>query len=129
MLFTNAQALEAARTLRSVLSQLLDAESAEAIDRQLAQLLNQTDLDENTQVDRILKILDNRTETQTWWDNFRQNNTSIQKSYSGLAGDPTLQPVTKYVCPIANDYTWYREDNSAIPLCPTHLVRLVPAQP
>ena len=56
MLFTNAQALEAARTLRSVLSQLLDAESAEAIDRQLVQLLNQTDLDENTQVDRILKI-------------------------------------------------------------------------
>ena len=128
MLFTNAQVLEAARTLRPVLPQLLDAEAAEAVDRQLAQWLNQTDLDENTQVDRLLEILESHTQTQTWWNNFLENNTAIQKSYSGLAGDPSLQSATKYVCP-HNDYTWYREDNSPIPLCPTHLIDLIPAQP
>jgi len=127
-MFTNAQVLEASRTLRPVLSQLLDVESAQQIDRQLSHQLNQTDLDENAQVDRILEILDTRLETKTWLDNFLNNSASFQKNYTGLPGDPTLQPATKYVCPSANDYTWYREDNSPILICPTHLVPLVPAQ-
>lgn len=128
MLYTNAQVLEAARTLRPILAQLLDSEAAQAVDLQLAQKLNQTDLDENTQVDHLLEILESHTETQTWWKDFLENNTAIQRSYSGLAGDPALQSATKYVCP-HNDYTWYREDNSPIPLCPTHLIALIPAQP
>ena len=128
MLFTNAQVLEAARTIRPNLAPLLDDEAAEAVDRQLAQWLNQTDLDENTQVDRLLEILGTHSKTQTWWNDFLKNNTATQKSYSGLAGDPSLQSATKYVCP-HSDYTWYREDNSPIPLCPTHLIDLVPAQP
>ena len=128
MLYTNAQVLEAARTLRPNLTQLLGSEAAQAVDFQLAQRLNQTDLDENTQVDHLLEILTSHTETQTWWYDFLENNTAIQKSYSGLAGDPALQSTTKYVCP-HHDYTWYREDNSPIPLCPTHLIDLIPAQP
>lgn len=127
MLYTNAQVLEAARTLRPSLTQLLGSEAAQAVDFQLAQRLNQTDLDENTQVDHLLEILTSHTETQTWWHDFLENNTAIQKSYSGLAGDPALQAATKYVCP-HNDYTWYREDSGPIPLCLTHLIALIPAQ-
>jgi hypothetical protein len=128
MLYTNTQVLEAARTIRPILTQLLESEAAQAIDFQLAQRLNQTDLDKNNQVDYLLEILASHTETQAWWHDFLENNTAIQKAYSGLAGNPALQSATKYVCP-HNDYTWYREDSGPIPLCPTHLIALIPAQP
>lgn len=126
-MFSNAQVLEASRTLRPILHKLLDSEAAQPVDRQLAQWLNQTDINENTQADRLLEILESHTETRTWWDDFLNNNTAIQKSYSGLAGDPALQAATKYVCP-HNDYTWYREDGTPISLCPTHLISLIPVQ-
>ena len=126
-MFSNAQVLEASRTLRSILPKLLDTDAAQSVDRQLAQWLNQTDIDEKTQSDRLREILKSHIETKAWWDEFLKNDTAIQKSYSGLAGDPALQAATKYVCP-HNDYTWYREDGTPIPLCPTHLISLIPVQ-
>ncbi len=110
-MFTNSQILEAARTLRPLLPQALDADSAQTLDQQLAQLLNQTDLDEDTQVDRLYDILDSHPRTKSWLDDFLKNPTSTQKNYARLAGDPTLPGATKYVCPIGNDYTWFQENS------------------
>jgi hypothetical protein len=127
-MFTNSQILEAARTLRPLLSQELDAETAQQLDQQLAQFLNKSDLDEDIQVDRLYDLLESHPKIKTWLADFLENATAIQKNYGGLAGDPTLQPAIKHVCPIGNDYTWYQENSEPIPLCPTHLVSLAPAQ-
>lgn len=124
-MFTNDQALAASRAIRPLLPKLIPA-LAEQIDQQLAQLLNQTDLDETTQVDRLLDVLDAQPETKSWLDQFLEI-PATERGYSGLPGDPALATATAYICPIGNDYTWYREANEDIPLCPTHLVPLVPA--
>ena len=124
-MFTNDQVLAASRAIRPLLPKLIPA-LADQIDRQLAQLLNQPDLDETTQVDRLLDILDAHPETQSWLDQFLQL-PATERGYSGLPGNPLLAAANHYICPVGNDYTWYREANEEIPLCPTHLVPLVPA--
>lgn len=124
-MFTNDQVLAASRAIRPLLPNLIPA-LADQIDRQLSQLLNQTDLDETTQVDRLLDLLDAHPETKSWLDQFLQI-PATERGYSGLPGDPPLAAATPYICPIGNDYTWYREANEEIPLCRNHLVPLVPA--
>lgn len=124
-MFTNDQVLSACRMIRPLLPKLIPA-FADQIDQQLAQLLNQPDLDETTQVDQLLEVLDAYPETKSWLDQVLEPSPTRQM-YSGLPGDPTLAAATPYICPSGDDYTWYREANEEIPLCPTHLVRLVPA--
>ena len=116
--------MEAARIIRPILSQKLDTTLAQEIDLQLSQLLNETDLEENTKTDRILDVFDSQAETKAWLDNFLQSDQS-EKGYSPLAGDPELVSTTKYICPVGNDYTLYLENRRDIPLCPTHLVKLI----
>lgn len=125
MFFDNDQILAASRAIRPLLPKLIPA-SADQIDRQLSQLLNQTDLDETTQVDRLLKILDAYPETKSWLDQFLEI-PATERGYHRPPGDPSVTAATPYICPIGNDYVWYREANEDIPLCPTHLVPLVPA--
>jgi hypothetical protein len=122
-MFTNDQVLAASRAIRPLLPKLIPA-LAEHIDRQLAQLLNQPDLDETTKVDRLLEVLDAHPETKNWLDRFLQF-PATERGYSGLPGNLAPAAATPYICPIGNDYTWYREANEEIPLCPTHLVPLV----
>lgn len=124
-MFTNDQALEACRTLRPLLPQLVPA-LADQIDHQLAQLLNQPDLEDNPPVDRLVEILDAHPETKRWFDQFLENLTP-KRGFAQLPGNPAFSSAAAYLCPIGNDYTWYREGNEEIPLCPTHLVPLVPA--
>jgi hypothetical protein len=127
-MFTNAQIFEASRTLRSDLAEVLDdIQLAQQVDIQLAELLNQTELEENAKADGITDILDGHPKTKDWLDGYL-NSTQTRGFYDPLAGDPALLKATKYVCPIANDYTWYGEVGSDIRDCPTHLVSLVPAQ-
>lgn len=126
-MFTDDQALVAGRTIRPLLPQLLSPEVAEQIDQQLAQILNQNNLDESTKADQLLAILDAYPETKTWLDQFLEL-PLVEKRYSGLPGNPHLADATPYICPVGNDYIWYREANEEIPLCPTHLVRLELAQ-
>lgn len=123
-MFNNAQVLEAARIVRPILSEKLDATSAQEIDLKLSQLLNQSNLEEDTKTDRLLEVLDSQPQTKSWLDKFLQSDQT-EKSYSPPAGDPELVSTTKYICPIGNDYTLYLENHREIPLCPTHLVRLV----
>ena len=127
-MFTNAQVLKAARIIRPILSQKLDAPLAQEIDNQLAQLLNQTDLEEYRKAARILEVLDSQSEIKIWLDDFLKLIQS-ERSYYPLPGEPELQNATKYICPIGNDYTRYLENDRDIPLCPTHLVKLVLVQP
>ena len=124
-MFTNDQVLAACRAIRPLLPKLIPA-LADQIDQQLAQLLNQPNLDETTKVDRLLEVLDAYPETKSWLDQFLQT-PATERGFSGLPGNPALAAATSYICPIGNDYTWYREANEDIPLCPTHLVPLVPA--
>jgi hypothetical protein len=127
-MFTNAQIFEASRTLRPYLAEVLgDIELAQQVDIKLAELINQTELEENAKADGITNILDGHSETKNWLDSYLDN-TKTRGFYDPLAGDPALSKATKYVCPIANDYTWYGEVGSDIRDCPTHLVSLVPAQ-
>ncbi|ESA32437.1 hypothetical protein N836_25870 [Leptolyngbya sp. Heron Island J] len=122
-MFTNEQALSASRAIRPLLPKLIPAQ-ADQIDQQLAQLLNQTDLDETTQVDQLLDVLEAYPETKSWLDQFLELPTN-ERGYYGIPGNLAPTAADCYVCPIGNDYTWYREANEEIPLCPTHLVPLV----
>lgn len=129
-MFTNQQALDACRTIRPFLPQLLPSDLAKDIDQQLADLLNQERLEENEKVDRLLVILNSHEATKAWVENFLsfvsvRYHTRSDNSYAGLPGDPSLQTALRYVCPEKKDYIWYREGDDEIPLCPTHLVRLV----
>jgi hypothetical protein len=118
-MFTNAQILEAAQTLRPILPQLLDAESAQSVDHQLTQLLNQTELDENTQVDCILDIVEHHPETKSWLDDFLQ--TVQTRGYSGLQGNAAPSPATTtFKCPYC-DHTDTVPQSGMIPEpCPNH---------
>jgi hypothetical protein len=127
-MFDNAEALEVVRLMRPFLTKILGSEIGLQADRELASILNQADLDEDERVDRILAIVDSRSETKAWFDNYLEMQSSrVVRGFSGLAGSPDVQPAVKYACP-HNDYTWYQEDGNPIPLCPTHLEKLIPAQ-
>jgi hypothetical protein len=118
-MFTNDQILEAAQMLRPILPQLLDSESAQSVDLQLAQLLNQTDLDENTQVDRILDLVGYYPATKSWLDEFLK--TVQTRGYSGLQGNAAPSPATTtFKCPYC-DYTDTVPQVGMIPEpCPNH---------
>ena len=121
-MFTNDQLLAASRAIRPFLPKLIPA-LADQIDRQLAQLLNQPDLDETTKVDRLLEVFDAHPETKSWLDQFLQI-PATERGFYGLPGNLAPAAATPYICPVGNDYTWYQEANEKIPLCPTHLVPL-----
>lgn len=123
-----ADILEAARQIRPHLTQLLDADLAQVCDRQLATLLNQSDLADQAKAEQLIAVVDSYPSPKTWLDQFL--NQPIQKGvlFQGLPGDPAPQSALLYVCPIGDDYSIYLEDTRDVPLCPTHLVPLVPAQ-
>ncbi len=125
---TPDQIIAAAQAILPELPVLLSPESAAEYDRQIRTLLAQ--IDENqaqpTQLSALLRQSDT---TRQWIQRFLQGEAQadITRSFLGLPGDSSPQPAVKYGCPRCA-HTWYREDTSAIPLCPTHLVPLMPAQ-
>lgn len=119
--------LEAARTIRLFLSELLSAEEAQIMDAQLAELLNQPNQEKIENL--ILEILCSYDSTREWINQFLESNSPlsiIEKSYQ-----PTLSPypymvsgLIKYACP-QGDYIWYqRQVGEPIPNCPTHHIPL-----
>ena len=126
--------LTAAHTIRPYLTALLDLETAQQVDQQLQTLLTQAEAGQSVETP-ITEVLRHLEPTQEWMRRYLkgENPEQITRSisgYSGFVGDPSLQAATKYVCPHNNcTKTWYREDTSPIPLCPTHLIALIPAQP
>jgi hypothetical protein len=109
-MYDPADILEAARQIRPRLVQLLDADLAQASDRQLAALLNHSDLTNSAKAEQLLAVLDSHPSTKTWLDRFL--NLPIQKGivFQSLPGDPAPQSALLYVCPIGNDYSIYLED-------------------
>ena len=122
--------LEAARTIRPLLPDFPEftARTVWVIDQQLSAYLNQPEADERTTARPILDLLQSYPATQTWLVNFLFTEPNEKGSaYQPLPGRPSLQRAAKYICPIGNDYTWYQTSDDDIPVCPTHLVSLVPA--
>ncbi|MGK7957189.1 MAG: hypothetical protein AB4063_18355 [Crocosphaera sp.] len=112
--------LEAGRTIRSYLPDLLDSEQAKSMDAQLADLLNQSDQDVENQ---ILEVLTSTEITRQWTVEFLESETLAEfKAYQPILGNPT-QPISgmiKYVCPYGDFVYYQRKEGETIPLCKTH---------
>lgn len=127
-MYKSADILEAARSIRPYLSELLQAAQAEVIDLQLADLLAQA----NTRqpIDNlILELLAAQDPTREWLSRFLQDKQQPEhlRTFSPLPGQPPIVNAAKFVCP-QGDYTWYRPRiGIEPPLCHTHHLPLIPA--
>jgi len=112
--------LEAARTIRSYLPDLLDFQQAQSIDAQLADLLNPSEQDVEN---RILEVLTSTEATRQWTVEFLEPETLAEfKAYQPIPGNPT-QPIPgmiKYACPDGDFIYYQRQEGEIIPLCKTH---------
>lgn len=119
--------LEAARTIRSYLPDLLDSEEAQSVDAELSALLNQSDQDVD---DQIFEVLISKEETRRWTVEFLGDNTSslIRNFGDNRIPGNSSQPISgmiKYVCPHGYFSYYQRQEGEEIPLCPTHNCALI----
>ena len=112
---------EAARTLRSYLPRLLDADAAAQLDAALAQLLAADASDE-----RIVAELERYEATADWAADFVEHGVPpelaqiAERSYSEPPGHGEQVSLPKFACP-QGDFVWYRHAvGEAPPTCPTH---------
>lgn len=120
--------LEAARTIRPCLSQLVGAETAATLDAQLADLLAQAQAGQSID-NRILELLADEDPTREWLSDFLQDQQQPEhlRNFSPLPGHPSIVSAAKFICP-QGDYTWYRPRvGIEPPPCPTHHLPLEPA--
>ena len=125
--------LEAARSIRPYLSELLNSQEAQTFDLELAELIAQAQQNPKDVTKYILKKLSSDPKTQKWTKEFLKTKLppEIEKTYQ-----PPLSPkplpisgVVKYAC-LYGDYIWYqRQVGEPIPNCPTHKVLLEQVQP
>jgi hypothetical protein len=115
--------IEGARAIRPYLTELL-GDRAEAVDAQLAELLNKSAAGGKTD-NLILDVLVQDDKTRKWLDEFLDRGTpAAERSYSPLPGQPTPVMAQRYECP-QGDYVWYRRTVAdKTPRCPTHNVPL-----
>ncbi|MBA3922099.1 MAG: hypothetical protein H0X31_10530 [Nostocaceae cyanobacterium] len=100
---------------------MLPAAEAEAIDRQLADLLAQANTRQPIE-NLILELLAAQDATREWLSNFLQDKQQPEhlRTFSPLPGQSSIVNAAKFVCP-QGDYIWYRPRVSVEPpLCPTH---------
>ncbi len=116
--------LECARLIRPELEELLGPE-AEQVDRQIADLLAQANTGQQVD-DQILNLLKRDEETYYWMAEFLSQPLE-SRGFQRLPGRGAVGQAHKYVCPLGNDYTWYRRGAEPIKTCPTHHVALVTA--
>jgi hypothetical protein len=127
-MYESADILDAARSIRPYLSQLLPAAQAEAIDQQLADLLAQANTRQSVD-NLILELLAEQDSTREWLSEFLQDKQQPEhlRNWSPLPGQGSIVNAAKFVCP-QGDYTWYRPRvGIEPPPCPTHNVSLNPA--
>ena len=121
-MFKTEDILDAARTIRPYLGDLLETESAKEIDGQLAHLLAKANSGQPVE-NLILELLAAHEATRDWMNRFLLNRQQPehQRTFSPLPGRVSpLINAPKYVCP-QGDYVWYRPRVGTIPpLCPTH---------
>jgi hypothetical protein len=121
--FDSEGVLECARSIRPFLPKLLGTEAGQ-IDRQLAELLEQAKTSQ--QVDtQILELLKSSTITQQWAAEFLSPELTSKGGYQSLPGYSSAQKLSKYICPVNNDFTQRRRAGEPIMSCPTCKVALV----
>jgi len=124
-MYEPADILEAARSIRPYLPDLVGEPTADHLDQQLADLLTQTDTQPPID-NRILEILAAQDITRDWLAGFLQDKQQPDalRSWSPLPGDPSMVSAPKFVCP-QGDYVWHRlRVGIESPRCPTHDVPL-----
>ena len=127
-MYKSAEILEAARSIRPYLRELLPPSEAKAIDKELAKLLEKASTGESIK-NQILELLRNQDSTREWLLDFLQDKQKPDnlRNFSPLAGTISIVKADKFVCP-EGDYTWYRPRvGIEPPLCPTHNIPLEPA--
>jgi hypothetical protein len=127
-MYNSADILDAARSIRPYLNELIGTPDAEAIDPQLAELLAQATAGQAVE-NRILELLAQQDATREWLARFLQDIQQPEhlRGFSPLPGQPSIVSAAKFVCP-QGDYTWHRPRVGVEPPpCPTHQISLDPA--
>ncbi|MDZ8259935.1 hypothetical protein [Nostoc sp. ChiQUE01b] len=120
--------LEAARSIRPYLSELLEDVKAKEIDQQIANLLAQASTGQSVD-NLILELLSSQDATREWLSKFLQDKQQPEheRTFSPLPGHTSIVNAAKFVCPQC-DYIWYRPRvGIEPPLCPKHNQPLDPA--
>lgn len=127
-MYEPADILDAARSIRPYLSELVGEPAATTLDQRLADLLTQPDAD--LPIDnRILELLAAQDATRDWLAGFLQDKQQPDalRTWKPLPGNLSLVSAPKFVCP-EGDYVWHRPRVGVEPpLCPTHQIPLKPA--
>ena len=129
MTYSPEQILEAARSIRPYLAQLLNSEEAPKMDEQLAELLTQVPQESTSVSQQIIKLLSSQETTREWVKKFLEDKLipEIEKAYQPALNPQPFSPISglvKYACP-HGDCDWYqRQVGEPIPTCPTHKVTL-----
>lgn len=123
--------IEAGRAVRPYLPGLVDDETANALDGEVARLLAEAS-EGGTVGPQLAEALSRHDSVRQWAAEFFAHGRPPdvapleERAFQELPGSPGVDP-DKYVCP-AGDYTYYRRAvGVAVPQCPTHEVALVPA--
>jgi len=120
--------LEAARSIRPYLNELVEANVAAKIDSQLAALLAQIPLDQAIAT-QVVTLLTAQDATHQWLADFLQDQQQPKhlRTWSPLPGQGSIVNAAKFVCP-QGDYIWHRPRVGVEPpTCPTHNLPLEPA--
>ena len=124
-MYSSAELLVAAKTIRPFLPDLLDQDTAEDMDRQLAALITGCQAGQ-PQENKIADLLSREAPTREWMARFLATDLTVVRGWERLPGI-SAPGAPKYICP-EGDYIWYRLDSSEpIPVCPTHKILLEPA--
>lgn len=129
--------LEAARTIRPYLTDLVGPDAAGPLDRQIADHLNSSAGRVQTS-SQLQMVLDEHEDTrwflaETLADAPHYRPPYLQPPYvprgaggmASPAGDAGLIGANRYTCPRGGDYIWYQpEIGTPVPDCPTHQVPL-----
>jgi hypothetical protein len=127
-MYTSEDLLDAARSIRPFLGELLGPESRD-VDDELAEYLARAQQGEKVD-NLILELLRKHTQTRVWAEEFLQTKCppDLVRTYEQPPGSSEPVLADKYRCP-EGDYIWHRR-NVAIPVpqCPTHRVALQPVK-
>ncbi|MBD3886935.1 hypothetical protein IFO70_35505 [Phormidium tenue FACHB-886] len=129
-MYTSEDVLEAAHVIRLYLPDLLQAE-AKTVDRALADLLTRAESGEAVD-NQILELLAERDPTREWTRQFLIDKMPppVMRSYNPLAGSVSVIDANTFVCEVPScPRIWYRpKAGIEPPLCQEHKIPLVPAK-
>lgn len=129
-MYTPEDVLEAARVIRPYLPNLLGAE-AETVDRALSELLARAESGEAVD-NSILELLAERDATREWANQYLKDKMPppVMRSFDPLAGSVSVIDANTFVCEVPGcPRIWYRpKAGIEPPPCQEHQISLVPAQ-